>query len=113
MGKGAVTDLSKKQKINTRSSIEAELVGVDDAMPKMVGTDLFIRAQGLTPEATILHQDNQSTIRLETNGKASSSQRTRHFNIRYFFIKDQVDQGWVKIKYCPTTEMVTDHYTNK
>ena len=62
MGKGAVMDLSKKQKINTRSSTEAELVGVGDTMPKMVWTDLFIRAQGLTPQATILHQDNQSII---------------------------------------------------
>ena len=32
-------------------------------------------------------------------------------NIIYFFIKDQVDQGCVKIKYCPTTEMVADDYT--
>ena len=104
-------DMSKKQKVNAKSTTESELIGVDDAMPKMIWADLFIRAQGYTPRSTILHQDNTSSIALEVNGRRSAGQRTRHINIRYFFIKDQVDQGWVRIRYCPTEEMVADHYT--
>ena len=41
MGKGAMLSLSTKQKINTRSSTEAELVGVDDAMNFVVWSKLF------------------------------------------------------------------------
>jgi hypothetical protein len=33
LGKGSVSSMSKKQKINTRSSNESELVGADDTMP--------------------------------------------------------------------------------
>ena len=45
---------------------------------------------------------------LETNGKKSSSQRTRHLNIRYFFITDQIEQGNTVVKFCPTDGMVAD-----
>lgn len=32
LGKGSPISISRKQKLNTKSSTEAELVGVDDAM---------------------------------------------------------------------------------
>ena len=41
-GSGAVISDSKKQKLNTRSSTEAELVGVDDMLTKMLWTRLFL-----------------------------------------------------------------------
>ena len=36
LGHGAMTDIVRKQKINTKNSIEAELVGVDYVMPQMI-----------------------------------------------------------------------------
>ena len=36
LGRGAVVSFSRKQKVNTRSSTESELVGVDDAMPTVL-----------------------------------------------------------------------------
>jgi hypothetical protein len=48
---------------------------------------------------------------LENNGRASSSKRTRHINIRYFFITDRIAAGEVKIEYCPTGEMIADYFT--
>jgi hypothetical protein len=59
----------------------------------------------------VLHQDNKSAILLETNGKRSSSKRTRAINIRYFFITDQVEKGNVEIQYCPTGYMIGDFFT--
>ena len=59
----------------------------------------------------IVYQDNKSSILLETNGRASSSKRTRHLNVRYFFVKDRVDSGEVRIEYCPTEEMIADYFT--
>lgn len=32
-------------------------------------------------------------------------------NIRYFFIKDQVDSKRVKIEHCPTADMLADYFT--
>ena len=111
MGKGAVISVSKKQKLNTRSSTEAELVAVDDFMPVMLWTKLFLETQGHQIDANILHQDNKSAILLEKNGRASSSKRTRHLNIRHFFVTDQVAKGNLKIQFCSTDDMIADFQT--
>ena len=79
--------------------------------PQVLWTRYFLEAQGYGVKASIVYQDNQSTILLADNGKASSGRRTRHINIRYFFIKDRIDSGEVKVEYCPTKDMVADYFT--
>jgi hypothetical protein len=111
MGRGAIQSVSRKQKLNTKSSTEAELVGADDMSVMILWTKLFLEAQGYTIEKNILYQDNKSAILLEENGKKSSSKRTRHLNIRYFFMTDQVEKGNVQIEYCPTDLMIGDFMT--
>jgi hypothetical protein len=111
LGKGVIYGTSTRQKINTKSSTEAELVGVNDLMPQILWTRYFLEAQGYEITESIVHQDNKSTILLAENGKASSGRRTRHINIRYFFVKDRVASGEVKIEYCPTESMMADFFT--
>ena len=111
LGKGAAIASSIKQKLNTRSSTEAELVGVDDMVGNILWTNYFLKAQGYGYDETIVYQDNKSAILLEKNGTASSSKCTKHINIRYFFIKDRVEKNEVKIIYCPTDEMIADFFT--
>jgi hypothetical protein len=48
---------------------------------------------------------------LETAGKQSSSKRTKHIRVRYFFIKDRVSNGNITLKHCLTGEMLADHFT--
>ena len=109
--KGAVNAISRKQKLNTKSSTEAELVAVDDVSIMILWTKLFLEEQGYDVERNIIFQDNKSAILLEVNGKKSSSKRTRALNIRYFFITDQVHRGNATILYCPTDLMVGDFMT--
>ena len=111
MGRGAVQAMSRKQKLNTRSSTEAELVGADDAATMILWTGLFMQEQGYTLEKNILFQDNKSAILLETNGKRSAGKRSRAINIRYFFLTDQVEKGNLIIEYCPTDMMWADYMT--
>jgi Reverse transcriptase (RNA-dependent DNA polymerase) len=110
-GEGAIQTVSRKQKLNTRSSTEAELVGADDLSTMILWTKLFLADQGYDVEKNVLLQDNKSAILLETNGKKSSTKRTRALNIRYFFIADQVEKGNLCVEYCPTEEMVADFMT--
>ncbi|MGC9193777.1 MAG: Ty1/Copia family ribonuclease HI [Thermoplasmata archaeon] len=105
---GAAQSISRKHKLNTRSSTEAELVAADDTATMILWTKLFMEAQGHPIEKNILYQDNKSTILLGNNGKRRTSERTRAFNICYFFLTDQVKKGNLKIEYCPTTEMWGD-----
>jgi hypothetical protein len=111
MGTGSIYSLSKKQKLNTESSTEAELVGADDILPQMIWTRNFMMAQGWTVRQNLLYQDNQSAMLLERNGSASRSCRTRHIDIRFFFIKDRIQSGEVEIEYCPTDDMIGDFFT--
>ena len=111
LGGGAVYASSTRQKINTRSSTEGELVGVSNTMPQIVWTRNFLEAQGYNMGLSDVYQDNQSAMVLEKNGKASSSRRTHHINIRYFFVTDRVVKGEVIIRYCPAKEMLADFFT--
>ena len=111
LGEGSVLSASRKQKLNTRSSTEAELVAVDDGMGIILWSRLFLEAQAFDIKKNILYQDNRNAILLENNGKASSSQRTCHINIRYFFVKDQVDKENLTIEFCPTDDMIADYFT--
>jgi hypothetical protein len=110
-GAGVPIAMSRKQKLNTRSSTEAELVGVDDGINLILWTKLFLEAQDLTITTNTVFQDNQSAILLEVNGKRSSSNRTRALNIRYFFITDQVEAGNISVEFCPTKAMIADFFT--
>ena len=111
MGRGFPKVCSTKQKLNTRSSTESELVGVDDMMPSILWTRYFLKKQGYKVSDNIIFQDNKSTMLLERNGKASSSKRTKHINVRYFFITDRISKGEVRVEWCPTAEMVADFMT--
>jgi hypothetical protein len=48
---------------------------------------------------------------LENNGTASSSKRTRHINIRYYFVTNRIADGEISVAYCPTKEMIADFFT--
>ena len=51
-----------------------------------------MRAQGYVSKETVVYQDNKSAILLENNGKLSSSKRTKHINVLYFFVKDFIER---------------------
>jgi hypothetical protein len=111
MGKGAIISDSLKQKVNARSSTESEIVGVDDEISKVVWAKRFVEYQGFKVKLNIVYQDNTSSMKLEQNGKASSGKRTRHFDIKMFYVTDLVTRNEVQVKYCPTGEMIGDYMT--
>ena len=111
MGHGTIVAMSSKQKMNTRSSTEAELVGVDQPLLLILWSRLFSEAQGMNIHDNILYQDNESAIQMERNGKASCTKRTKHIEIRYFYITDKVKSGEINIEHCPTKEMIGDYFT--
>lgn len=110
LGGGAIFARSAKQKIVCKSSTEAELVGLSESLTPVIWLRNFLEALGYSMEASTVHQDNMSTIALANKGR-STSQRTRHMNIKYFFVKDRISSGEVRIKYTPTESMVADFFT--
>jgi hypothetical protein len=104
LGKGVLMSMSSKQKIKTKSSTKAELIGVGDTMNFVVWIQLFMGEQMKTVlkepalssfmHETVILQDNTSTIQLEKNGKQSSTKQTRHINIHSLFLCNQQGQEW-------------------
>jgi hypothetical protein len=110
LGQGPVLCRSTKQKIVTKSSTESELVAVSDEIAMAVWTRDFLRYQGHDTGPVVLFQDNMSTIAMIQNG-ASSSHRTKHIKIRYFFICERVADGEIVVKHKPTVQMIADILT--
>ena len=85
MGHGSIYSNSLKQKLVARSSTEAELVGVHDILPQILWTRSFLISQGYPVQKNVVYQDNMSAMLLENNGRKSSTKRTKHIELRYFF----------------------------
>ncbi len=109
IGKGSISSDSLKQKVNSRSSPEAQLIGTDDIISKILWTKRFIQNQGFEVNANIVYRDNTSSMKMETDGKESADKRTRHFDIKYFYITDLIHRGELTIEYCPTDAMIGDY----
>jgi hypothetical protein len=107
LGSGPIFAKSTRQKLNTISSTEAELVGISDMLPQALWTRDWIISQGYEIRPLVMFQDNTSTIQLSTKGP-SNKERTRHIAIRYYWVKDRVVAGEVEVKHLGTADMIAD-----
>ena len=107
---GGLYCTSEKQNLVTKSSTEAEVVGLSNVATQVVYIQNLMKAQGYDMPPAIIYQDNQSAMAMMSNGGATAK-LTRHINIRYFWMKDNVERGEVCIKYMPTDDMLADVLT--
>ncbi len=108
MGTGFPLDKLTKHKLNTCSSTESEIIAVNDLIPQILWARLFMKAQGFAVSNNILYQDIKSTMLLETNGQASSSKGTRHIEVQYYYVANQVAKGDLIVVWCPLDKMIAD-----
>ena len=119
LGIGSTISGSSTQKVNTRSSTDSELVGVDDEIGFVEWASLYSKEQVKEyptehplknmGKKTVLLQDNTSIIKMLMDGKRVCGQRTRNIHIRYFYAHKRVADGTIVVTYCPTKEMVSDY----
>jgi hypothetical protein len=60
LGRGVIMSKSSKQKLNTKSSMEAELVGASDYLPSTIWAKMFLKEQGYELRENTFYQDNQA-----------------------------------------------------
>ena len=96
--------------MNTRSSTETGLIAVDDILPTVQWAKSFMAEQGYDLQTEIM-EDNRSTMLLMRNGRLSSGKRTKHLDIRYFFVKDLLDRGVITLSHCLSNNMIADFFT--
>jgi uncharacterized membrane protein YdfJ with MMPL/SSD domain len=110
LGRGTINAQSQKQKLNSGSSSESELVALGEVAQKVAWTRMFLFYLGYIQRATVVYQDNKSTIMLAENGPSSSG-KSKHFQRRFFAVKQMIEHGEVTLVYLPTEEMVADALT--
>ncbi len=101
---------SGKQKIVTKSSTEAELVGLSDTASQAIHLRNFVIAQGYALGPAIIYQDNMSCMALMKRG-GPGSERSRHINIRHFWLSEKVADKEVIIEHLGTKKMFANVLT--
>ena len=110
MGVGPIYCKSTKQRCVTASSAESELVALTDGTPIPLWMRQFMIAQGYEMDSVLVNEDNKSVLSMIDNGRPIS-QRTRHFKVKYFLIRQRVDDNEIEMQYCNTLNMWADMMT--
>ena len=101
---GPVYVKSSKQKIVTKSTTESELVALSDSGSHGFHLRNFLIGQGYKVKPVRLLQDNMSTIALIGRG-GPASERSRHIDIRYFWLSERVKSKEATVEHCSTKVM--------
>jgi len=110
IGDAAVVQFrSSKQKIVTKASTESELVALSDEAGQGIHTANFIRSQGYDIGPLVVWQDNLSTMALIQRGQPGA--RSRHINIRHFWLKEKVDDKDCVVRHLTTKKMFANALT--
>jgi hypothetical protein len=107
---GAVSWSAKRQEIISLSTTESEYIAATYAAKEALWLrQLILQIFGINLDATTLFSDNQSAIALTKEHQYHA--RTKHIDVRFHFIRWIVEEGKIRLIYCPTEEMVADILT--
>jgi hypothetical protein len=114
-GSASIYVKSGKQSTVADSSTEAELISSADGVKPLVYvldivhelcTDVRVR-----DECAVMYQDNQATIRLNSDKPANFKGKSKYIRRKYFVVYEYVEEGKVKMVYIGTDHMVADFLT--
>ncbi|GJT90495.1 retrovirus-related pol polyprotein from transposon TNT 1-94 [Tanacetum coccineum] len=100
---------SKKQKSNTISSTKAEYIALSGCCAQILWIHSQLKDYGFQFNKIPLYCDNKSAIALCCNNVQHS--RAKHIDVRYHFIKDQVENGIVELYFIRTEYQLADIFT--
>ena len=109
VGEATVLAKSQKQKMVSKDSTEAELVGLTDRVDGVLRLDEFMRKQGHNMDLPEIYQDNQSTICLVTKG--GGKYRNVHLRVRQRRLMEKIANKELIVSYMPTGNMIADVLT--
>lgn len=102
---------SRKQQTVTLSTCEAEYISLASAVQESKFLRQLCKDMNITIDDVLIHVDNQGTINLAKN--PVNHQRSKHIDIKYHFIRSEIQAGTVKLEYVPTEENVADIFTKQ
>jgi hypothetical protein len=109
MNGAAISWKSKKQPIVSLSSMEAEYIALTAAIKEAKWLVKLEEELMLKTKKMVIFEDNQSTIKTAKN--EIHTERSKHIDVRYHFVREQIQIGAIEVRYCPTGEMTADLMT--
>ena len=107
---GSVSWKCSKQSCVALSTAEAEYMALSSAVQEAIWMRQLLSELKKEPmKSTTIYEDNQSAICLTKNPQFHG--RSKHMDIKYHFIRDQVNDGMVEVKYCKSEDMLADIMT--
>jgi len=107
---GCFATLSCKQKFIVKSSTEAEFMTMSEVASMALYVNEFMKFQMENPPVITMYQDNQSVIAL-LKANNCGLKGSKHIKVRYFFVKQHIESGEIKIMWCGTKDMLADLMT--
>jgi len=110
IGGGAISWSSKLQPIVALSTTEAEYIAAVSAGQEILWLRNLFSELGYDIEGpSTLYIDNQSAVSVAKNPEHHG--RIKHLDLRFYWLRDAVEDGEICVKYCPTTQMPADLLT--
>nr|GFB07196.1 uncharacterized mitochondrial protein AtMg00810-like [Tanacetum cinerariifolium] len=101
--------LAGRQKSAAISSTEAEYIALSGCCDQILCMRSQLSDYGLAFNKIPMYCDNKSDIALCCNNVQHS--RSKHINIRYHFIKEQVENGVIELYFVNTEYQLADLFT--
>ena len=107
---GSFSWSSKKQDVIAQSTAEAEYVAANATVNQAIWirkilADLHMKQN----EPTQIHVDNQAAIAISNDSVFHG--KTKHFKIKLYHLREEQNDGEVKLLYCKTEDQIADVLT--
>jgi hypothetical protein len=109
LNNAAISWSSKRQNIVALSTAEAELVAVSAATQEATHLKMLLEEMGFTQSPITIYEDNRPCIKIAEN--PITSNRSKHIDIRHFYVRDKITDKTVQLKGIGTNDMVADCLT--
>ena len=109
LANGIISWQSRAQKTIALSSTEAEYMALSDCSRQAKWIKTIMIELGLSDRPTPICTDNQWAIFIGNN--PVKERRTKHIDVRYHHIRDQIENKRVEVVWVPTDENPADMFT--
>jgi hypothetical protein len=110
LGGSTLAVISKAQTLNSHSSCETELIGLDYATTRLQPWIYHLEWLGIKCTPVKVYQDNKSVIRM-TDASFQQTSKSKHIGIRLFYVQQLVKNSIIVIEYRNTKDMWADIFT--
>jgi Reverse transcriptase (RNA-dependent DNA polymerase) len=100
---------TRKQAVVALSSTESEYIAMTVATTEGLWIQQILQELELPQEKIILFEDNTSAIAFSKNSE--NTKRLKHIDLKYHFLKDQVNDGNIVLRHVESREQCADLFT--